>query len=197
MNIIDRDREKPYSSPTGSPRAVTRPRVAIGRALQPFPRSKRSRRVSPHSAFQLGLRTLEGRIRRCRRQRRTSPSRAVICFPLCVRCASILTAYPGGPSPCPGHYSQAFGYYAASALRPARWHFRVPPRWVKRHGSSPVPTQELIATRSCLLYAGWYQGQHEPVGDRLTPRHPFWARCLNQFHLFVLTTFSHRFLASA
>ena len=38
--------------------------VAIGRALQPFPRSKRSRHVSAHSAFQLGLSTLEGRIRR-------------------------------------------------------------------------------------------------------------------------------------
>ena len=43
-------------------------RVAIGRALQPFPRSKRSRHVSAHSAFQLGLLTLEGRIRRCRRR---------------------------------------------------------------------------------------------------------------------------------
>src|SRR5262249_48501274 len=44
------------------------PSVAIGRALQPFPRSKRSRHVSAHSAFQLGLSTLEGRIRRCRRR---------------------------------------------------------------------------------------------------------------------------------
>ena len=35
---------------------------------------------------------------------------------------------PGGPSPCPGHYSPAFGYYAASALRPTGWHFRPPPR---------------------------------------------------------------------
>ena len=36
--------------------------VAIGRALQPFPRSKRSRHVSAHSAFRLGLWTLKGRI---------------------------------------------------------------------------------------------------------------------------------------
>ena len=42
--------------------------VAIGRALQPFPRSKRSRHVSTHSAFQLGLSTLEGRIRLERRR---------------------------------------------------------------------------------------------------------------------------------
>ena len=32
---------------------------------------------------------------------------------------------PGSPSPCPGHYILAFGYYAASALLPTRWHFRV------------------------------------------------------------------------
>src|SRR6516162_11943099 len=48
--------------------AARLPIVAIGRALQPFPRSKRSRHVSAHSAFQLGLSTLEGRIRRCRRR---------------------------------------------------------------------------------------------------------------------------------
>src|SRR5215471_14518335 len=42
--------------------------VAIGRALQPFPRSKRSRHVSAHSAFQLGLSTLEGRMRLERRR---------------------------------------------------------------------------------------------------------------------------------
>jgi len=34
--------------------------------------------------------------------------------------------FPGGPSPCPRHYNEAFDYYAASALSPARWHARVP-----------------------------------------------------------------------
>jgi hypothetical protein len=43
-------------------------RVAIGRALQPFPRSKRSRHVSAHSAFRLDLWTLKGRIRHYRRR---------------------------------------------------------------------------------------------------------------------------------
>ena len=38
--------------------------VAIGRALQPFPRSKRSVRLSPHSAFQLGRCTPSVLIRR-------------------------------------------------------------------------------------------------------------------------------------
>ena len=32
---------------------------------------------------------------------------------------------PGSPSPCPGHYLLAFGYDAASALLPTRWHFHV------------------------------------------------------------------------
>src|SRR5262249_49555393 len=61
---------------------------------------------------------------------------------------------PGGPSPCPGDDPGACGYYAASALPSAHGHFHVLPREVKRHGSSPVPTQELKATRSDLLYAG-------------------------------------------
>ena len=40
--------------------------VAIGRTLRPFPRSKRSRPVSRHSAFQLGCNTLPVRTSRCR-----------------------------------------------------------------------------------------------------------------------------------
>jgi hypothetical protein len=32
---------------------------------------------------------------------------------------------PGGPSPCPRHYSEAFGYDAASVLPPAHGHCRV------------------------------------------------------------------------
>ena len=32
---------------------------------------------------------------------------------------------PGSPSPCPKHYTLAFGYYAASDLLPTRWHFCV------------------------------------------------------------------------
>jgi len=41
--------------------------VTIGRALQPFPRSKRSMRLSPHCAFQVGPDTHEGQIRGCPR----------------------------------------------------------------------------------------------------------------------------------
>ena len=60
-------------------------RVAIGRALQPFPRSKRSRRVSPHSAFQLGHTTLIGRTCRYRPWSAPAGYAAVICIPHFVR----------------------------------------------------------------------------------------------------------------
>lgn len=70
---------------------------------------------------------------------------------------------PGGPSPCPHHYHGASGYYAASVLPSAHGHVHVLPPYVKRHGSSPVPTQELKATRSDLLYA-------ERIGDNASQR---------------------------
>jgi len=50
----------------------------------------------------------------------------VICVPCYIRLHPFGSAYPGGPSPCPGHYSQAFGYYAAAVLPSARWQFRAP-----------------------------------------------------------------------
>jgi len=65
-------------------------RVRIGRTLQSSPPSKWSGRLSTHSAFQLGLWTLQGRMHRCRR--RGAPAfQAVICFrePHCT--ASALT----------------------------------------------------------------------------------------------------------
>jgi hypothetical protein len=45
---------------------------------------------------------------------------------------------PGSPSPCPPRYRKAFGYYAASALSPAGWHFRLLIQ-VLRCESSSVP----------------------------------------------------------
>src|SRR5512145_1380768 len=47
---------------------ITCPVVRIGRTLQSFPPSKRSGRLSTHSAFQLGLWTLEEQTRRHRRR---------------------------------------------------------------------------------------------------------------------------------
>jgi SRSO17 transposase len=69
------------------------PNVAIGRALQPFPRSKRSRHVSAHSAFQLGLSTLEERIRRCRRRGAPASKGRHLPSSLCPL-ASLLTGLP-------------------------------------------------------------------------------------------------------
>jgi len=77
----------------------------------------------------------------------------VICIPFSIRLLAFGSASPGGPSPCPGHYSQAFGYYAASVLPSARWQF-APHCWAKRCGSSPVPIADVVAIRSCPLYAG-------------------------------------------
>ena len=72
---------------------VRLPMVAIGRALQPFPRSKRSRHVSAHSAFPLGLSTLEERIRRCRR--RGAPASEDCHLPSSLPpLASLLTGLP-------------------------------------------------------------------------------------------------------
>jgi hypothetical protein len=72
---------------------ITCPVVAIGRALQPFPCPKRSVRLSPHSAFQLGLWTLEGRIRRHRRRGAPVAKDRHLLSPL-HPFASLLTGFP-------------------------------------------------------------------------------------------------------
>jgi len=69
--------------------------IAIGRALRPFPRSKRSRPVSRHSAFQLGHCTLTEQT--CRYRQRSAPAgyAAVICCLHSVCWRSFPLAYPG------------------------------------------------------------------------------------------------------
>jgi len=79
---------------------------------------------------------------------------AIICFPPFICLLRFSRTSPGGPSPCPHHYSAAFGYYAASVLPSAHWHSRVPPRRVKRRGSSQVPKLCVKGSRSCPLYTG-------------------------------------------
>ncbi len=105
--------------------------LAIGRALRPFPRSKRSRPVSRHSAFQFGPSTLSVRICCCQLWSAPARNDRHLLSPLHPFPTSS-SGFPWQPSPCPAHYSQAFGYYAASALRSACWHFRTP------YGSSGV-----------------------------------------------------------
>ena len=126
------------------PRVFLTKRVAIGRASQPFPRSKPSGRISTHSAFQLGLctflrwvRGIEPRgdapievrhnplhcVPRYAGEQGAIPS-TVICFSPFTFSEGVRQTLPGRPSPCLDHYSRAFDYYAASALLPASWHFR-------------------------------------------------------------------------
>src|SRR5829696_6848966 len=84
------------------------------------------RTVSPHSAFQLGHRTLTEQT--CRYRQWSAPagqSRRHLLSPLRLL-AIISSGLPWQPSPCPSHYRTAFDYYAASVLRPACWHFLTP-----------------------------------------------------------------------
>ena len=54
-------------------------------------------------------------------QHLSAPSSA---FPSSPFLNDVRQVSPGRPSPCLRHYTQAFGYYAASALLTASWHFR-------------------------------------------------------------------------
>ncbi len=77
---------------------------------------------------------------------RMAQGHAPIRLPHCIGQPRFTPGLPGRPSPCPGHYSQAFGYCAASALSPAHWHSRTLPKQVKparvpqfRHQCPPPP----------------------------------------------------------
>ena len=78
-------------------------------------------------------------------------------------------AFPGGPSPCLGHYSLAFGYYAASALYSARWHSR----GLRRSSGFRVPQFHLKRLK-CPLAACCTPGgvQKQPSTRRKLLRHP-------------------------
>jgi hypothetical protein len=110
-------------------------------------------------------------------------SPAVSCLPRSTRLLAVLSAYPGGPSPCPADYRQALGYYAASAFPSACWHFRIPFRGKAAWEFPSSGVNDVVATRSCLLYAGWirdnmctvWQPTHPPpslLGRVIQPRAP-------------------------
>jgi len=134
--------------------------VAIGRTSRPFPRSKPSGPVFRHSAFRtrssdpFWTLLLQGR----------SPvlqvdhARVVSHRRFGIFRSPRVGSFPGGPSSCPSHYKMAFGYYAASALCPARWHSRVP------FGSSSIRVPQFrvdvfAQPVACLLYAGCLVGE--------------------------------------
>ena len=67
--------------------------VRIGRTLQSFPPSKRSGRLSSHSAFQLACRLRKGRFAVTDGEAHQS-HRTVICFPLSICLLPFLTGVP-------------------------------------------------------------------------------------------------------
>ncbi len=69
---------------------------------------------------------------------------------------------------------------------------------VKQLQSSSVPKRKMLATCSCLLYAGRSLEQLQSVvSPDWTPVVPFWARCFSHFTSWYLRRFRHRFLPSA
>ena len=115
--------------------------MAIGRVSQPFPRPKRSVRLSTHSAFQLGRTTLVGQISlndRKAHQQFNCPHLlsslhllTIILFSLPWRTFTL-----SGPLPP--------GLWLLRRLRPPgrALAFSRPTTWVVRPGSSPVPPPE-------------------------------------------------------
>jgi hypothetical protein len=176
-------------------------RVAIGRALQPFPRSKRSRHVSAHSAFRLGLWTLQGRIRRCRR--RSAPaSKGHHLRSSLHPFASILTGLPW----------QSFtvswllppGVWLVRCLRPPvrPLAFSRPTSVGQTALEFPSSTiRDVPATRSCLLNA---ERLRDSAGGRKDPACPppphfgpgvsatFTCLLLRRLRRFLIVSIGHR-----
>jgi hypothetical protein len=102
--------------------------VCIGRSLRSFPASTPDMRLSPHPAFQYS--SVDNALSWLALVSLGSGGYVYVftylTFPVSTPPSSYLPIFPGGPSSCPFHYRRAFGYYAAAALCPARWHFRVP-----------------------------------------------------------------------
>ena len=137
----------------GSHRAFST-RVAIGRALQPFPRSKRSRHVSAHSAFQLGLSTLEGRIRRCRRRGAPASKDRHLPSSLHLLAFFLFRLTLADLHHVLRHYSQAFGLLRR--LRPPVRTLAFSRPTPVGHTALEFPSsaiRDVLATRSCLLDA--------------------------------------------
>src|SRR5215213_2191853 len=47
---------------------------------------------------------------------------------------------------------------------------------------------DVVATRSCLLYAGWLRDNAGRFGTRPAPHHPFWVGWFNHLHPLLVTT---------
>src|SRR5262245_52596171 len=171
-------------------------RVRIVRTSQSFPPIKRSRHLSTHSAFQLGLWTLKGRIRPVDGKVH-QPQWAVICFPPFIRWLPFAQAYPGSPSPCPCHTARRLATTLPPPSRPRAGIFA--PHDVG-HAAWEFPSssrRDVLATRSCLLNAERFRdsasGRKDPAGP--PPSH-FGPGVTATYTCLLLRRF-RRFLSSA
>ncbi len=133
-------------------------RVAIGRASQPFPRSKPGGPLSRHPAFQLGRPTWQGRVGRHRP--RGAPVGLMVAhrhLPAALHpfaCRSVGIPWRTFTMSCPLQP----GIGLLRRLRPPgrALAFSRPPHGGKAAWEFPSSSvNDVIATRSCLLYAGW------------------------------------------
>jgi len=131
--------------------------LAIGRILRSFPRSKRSMRLSPHCAFQLGPGTHE-------EQTHGYPWRGAPAGPAYRHLLSPLRLFASLFTDLPWRT-----FTLSGPLQPGLWLLRrlgppsrvlafSHPLQVEWYGSSLLPLIDVIAPRSCLLYAGWSYG---------------------------------------
>jgi len=160
--------------------------LAIGRILRSFPRSKRSMRLSPHCAFQLGPGTHE-------EQTHGYPWRGAPAGPAYRHLLSPLRLFASLFTDLPWRT-----FTLSGPLQPGLWLLRrlgppsrvlafSHPLQVEWYGSSLLPLIDVIAPRSCLLYAGWSYGtvltriqsrggHHLPVlGMASQPVSPFYS----------------------
>lgn len=138
--------------------------VTIGRALQPFPRSKRSGPLSRHSAFQLGRSTWRPRMRsklpEAATMKQVHPNPYVL--PKSIRLRSSDLPWRTFTMSVPlqdgvGLLRRLHPLFAVLA-------FSHPTVWVNACESSRIPKQTVFASRSCLLYAGWDTGAIHTCG---------------------------------
>ena len=168
------------------------PPVAIGRALQPFPRSKPDRRVSPHPAS-LGrwfMTVLTGSpfclTAQCPVQR---PLGLHLTATLIRKFAHVLVPRPW------------LAFTMSRALHPGIGLLRslCPPshtlafsRPVARQSGFGVPQFQDIRRLEIPVAACCAPGAlgttYRNSGFSCTPHHTFWFRCLSHFHLFPITT---------
>ena len=156
--------------------------------MQSFPPSKRSGRLSTHSAFQLGRVTLIGQIRLFDGEVHQQSSCRHLLSSLHLL-TILLLSLPWRTFTLSGPLQP--GVWLLRRLRPLSRTLALsrPTPWVKRYESSPVPIVDVIAIRSCPLYTGctmessWSVPKPGQAGII-----PFWVGRLSQLRPSMFTT---------